>query len=290
MRDKYQKIFDSHFHIGTWGERPWGDPPRSIRPIGPEQDHHGPAECSRYLDRNGFDGGLVIPSYLPDPTVAFEKFNPLVRAAVEADPRLLGALWLSPEPVVFHLTKDVLQSEQHINIVAGKMSASTWGGATVDPATWSAEIKRNMEFILKTCAERGWVVHLHTGSGPADPALFDSFMAVCGKWAVYQLVHMGESLHQAFKFVPRFREWIENGYDVYCDTSLVPGFAPRWLVELMEDFPAGHDRILFATDAPWGLAEAELVKITGSDIPSAIVQNILWNNAQRLYRLAERIL
>ena len=95
-----------------------------------------------------------------------------------------------------------------------------------------------MERILATAHTHHLVVHFHTGYLPeADPLHFDAFLSEYGEAATYQLVHMGKAIAPAFRFVPRFIEWIEKGYDVYTDTSIVPGFAPRWLVgELLAEW------------------------------------------------------
>ena len=143
-----------------------------------------------------------------------------------------------------------------------------------------------MERILATAHTHHLVVHFHTGYLPeADPLHFDAFLSEYGEAATYQLVHMGKAIAPAFRFVPRFIEWIEKGYDVYTDTSIVPGFAPRWLVGELLASGLGVDRVLFATDSPWGTFPSEIGKVEGLDVGDDVKRAILWENANRLYVL-----
>jgi hypothetical protein len=50
----------------------------------------------------------------------------------------------------------------------------------------------------------------------------------------------------------RFFDWIAAGKQVYTDLSWAIGFAPRWLAQQIERRGIGHDRVLFASDEPWG--------------------------------------
>ena len=52
-----------------------------------------------------------------------------------------------------------------------------------------------------------------------------------------------------FRFAPRFVEWIKSGYDVYTDTSIVPGFAPDWLLRLLDDDNLGFNRVFLLPTA-----------------------------------------
>ena len=66
----------------------------------------------------------------------------------------------------------------------------------------------------------------------------------------------------------RLFDWIAAGKRVYTDTSWAIGFAPRWLVDQIRVRGVGADRVLFATDSPWGDVEGEharLLAATGGD-------------------------
>ncbi|MEV6824869.1 hypothetical protein [Amycolatopsis sp. NPDC051102] len=62
----------------------------------------------------------------------------------------------------------------------------------------------------------------------------------------------------------RFFDWIAAGKQVYTDLSWAIGFTPRWLVEEISRRGLGHDRVLFASDQPWGDHEGELAKLAAA--------------------------
>ena len=96
---------------------------------------------------------------------------------------------------------------------------------------------------------------------------------------------MGEAIGPALRFVPRFIEWLKQGYDLYTDTSIVPGFGPAWLINQLQQHQIGLDRVLFATDSPWGRFPTEYWKIAGLEIDETLRDHLFWENAARLYRV-----
>ena len=62
----------------------------------------------------------------------------------------------------------------------------------------------------------------------------------------------------------RFFDWIAAGKRVYTDLSWAIGFAPYWLAREIERRGAGHDRVLFASDRPWGDAAGERARMTAA--------------------------
>ena len=95
---------------------------------------------------------------------------------------------------------------------------------------------------------------------------------------------MGGSAGGHFAFVPRFIKWLKEGYDFYCDTSFCRGFGPAWLMRKMNKiYPEGMDRILFASDNPWGMFESEFWRIESINCRNEIKQKIFYNNAKHLY-------
>lgn len=224
-----------------------------------------------------------MPTYLQDQRAAF-RYNHLLLAAVERHEALVGGLWVSPLPDVEALNNEALAALPHPGIRALKIASNTWRPYGIAPSSWPARVQRNVEQILEAAAAHRLVIHFHTGYLPgADPLEFDAFMRSYGRDATYQLVHMGEAIAPVFKFVPRFIEWIEAGYEVYTDTSLAPGFVLPWLLDELDRRNLGFDRVLFATDAPWGRFPSEYWKIEGLAIGDAVKEQIFWENATRLY-------
>lgn len=274
-------VFDAHFHIGPYGTQAFAG--RRIMPIPEALDHASGADCAAYLDRHGIDAGVIVPTYLDRQEAAFE-YNALLIDAVEEYPNLYGGLWVSPLPQVESFLHATLARLPHPKVRALKIASNTWVPYGIDPASWDRSVQRNMERILEAAAGHGLVIHFHTGYLPgADPLEFDLFLQRYGRRATYQLVHCGEAIAPAFRFVPRFPGWIEQGFDVYTDTSIVPGFAPRWLLGELDRRNLGFGRVLFATDSPWGHFPAEYWKIAGLDLDPGAKEQIFWGNAARLY-------
>ena len=63
--------------------------------------------------------------------------------------------------------------------------------------------------------------------------------------------------------MPRFLDWVEQGYQVYTDTTWAIGFGVRWLLTEIERRGVGGDRVLFASDEPWSDFWGEYYKIEG---------------------------
>ncbi len=276
-----EPIFDAHFHVGAYGRQVFEG--ATIEPIAPALDHVDGDACAAYMERFGITAGMIVPTYLEDQTAAF-SFNALVMDGVEKHAGLYGGLWVSPlEEVEDHL-EAALSLLPHPKIRALKIASNTWTGCGIHPAHWPARVKRNVEQILDHAGAHNLIIHFHTGYLPgADPKDFDAFMSRYGNKARYQLVHMGEAIAPAFRFAPLFIKWIEAGYDVYTDTSIVPGFAPAWILRLLDQHNLGFTRVFFATDSPWGRFPSEYAKVTGLDLTVEDRANILFHNATTAY-------
>ena len=194
-----RSIFDAHFHIGPFGTQTYAG--RAITPI-PTALDGSEAACLRHLRRHGLRGGVIVPTYLDDQRAAC-RYSKLVRQVVERRERLLGGLWESPLPEMEGLCKRELQSLPHPRIRALKIASNTWRSYSIDPGTWSARVRRNVERILEAARNHRLVVHLHTGYlEGADPLSFEAFMGAYGHAATYQFVHMGEAIAPVFAFTP----------------------------------------------------------------------------------------
>ena len=274
-------LFDAHFHIGAYGTQRVFD--RDVTPVAPHMDHLDGAACRRYLNRNGAMGGVMVPCYLEDQSAAF-RLNDLLFDTVDPASHLYGALWVSPIDECRDWTLETLDKLPRPGIRALKIASNTWTGTSIDPRDWSPAERDTVERILEIAAANNLVIHFHTGYlEGADPLKVDAFMSDYGSAAIYQLVHMGEAILPAFKFIPRFVEWLDRGCDVYADSSMVPGFAPAWLVRLLLDRGEGIDRVFFATDGPWGGFEVEVAKIASLEVDDAVKRQIFAGNALRLY-------
>ena len=278
-----RRVFDAHFHIGPYGTQAFAE--RAITPIPEALDHADGDDCAAYVQRHNLLGGVIVPTYLEDQHAAF-AYNRLLLDAVERHETLVGGLWVSPLEAVEALCDAALAALPHPGVRALKIASNTWQPFSIDPASWSARVRRNVEKILEAAAAHGLVIHFHTGYLPgAEPLAFDAFLQEYGHRTTYQLVHMGEAIAPIFAFVPRFVAWIEAGYDVYTDTSLAPGFAPPWLFHELDRHNLGFDRVLFATDTPWGRFPTAFWKIESLALDAVVKEQLFWKNAARLYKV-----
>jgi predicted TIM-barrel fold metal-dependent hydrolase len=248
-------ISDAHRHLGVLPEYPfYGGPP--VRPdLGARATI---AELLADLDAEGTGRALVIPNYgVPDPDVAF-SFNELVLEAAAADDRIRAALWVSAKEADAERTAKALALAGEPGVRALKLSFLL-GGRVDDPAG-----QPQLDTIFATARQHGLVVHVHTSPGAASDIdqvghLVDRY----GDDVAIHLVHFGGGMSGHIKLAgSRFFDWIAAGKRVYTDLSWAIGFAPRWLAAEMERRGAGHDRVLFASDQPWGDYAGEFAKLS----------------------------
>ena len=81
----------------------------------------------------------------------------------------------------------------------------------------------------------------------------------------------------------RLFDWIEAGKQVWTDTSWAIGFAPTWLVAEIEKRGVGHDRILFATDTPWGDHAGEYARLRAAAGDGDLARGFFTENFAALY-------
>lgn len=244
-----RKIFDAHSHIGRFGK--WRIKGNDVEPfLGREITNA--QEQKEYMQRLGITKAIIMPHYTPNQAMPFDIFNPIVLDTVSTIENVYGALWVSPLSENIYKTKKVLDSLPINKIVALKISPDSWPrGLTINPGKWDDEFKENIEAITEAAKKHNLVIQTHTGSGNSHILEYVPFVEKYGQGLKIQFVHMGGSASGHFAFVPRFIEWLKQGYDFYCDTSWCKGFGPSWLVkEMQEKYPEGLDRILFASDNP----------------------------------------
>jgi predicted TIM-barrel fold metal-dependent hydrolase len=211
------------------------------------------------LDAAGIERALVLPNYgVPDPDVAFD-LNGIAIEAAQRDDRIRCGLWVSPNPSDADRNSKALALAGETGVAVLKTSFLL-GGHPADPAC-----KPQLDRIFHAAREHGLVVHVHTSPGAASDidqvgALVEEYAGPDG--VPIHLVHLGGGMSGHMKLIGgRLFDWIEDGFKVYTDTSWTIGFAPVWLVKEIERRGIGHDRILFATDAPWGDFEGEYARL-----------------------------
>ncbi|HET6499978.1 MAG TPA: amidohydrolase family protein [Amycolatopsis sp.] len=250
-------VFDAHRHLGIMPEYPfYGGPP--MRPDVSARATIG--ELIADLDAEGTERALVLPNYgVPDPASAF-SFNELCVEAAQRDDRIRAGLWASPLARDADRTAAALALAGEPGVAALKLSFLL-GGRADDP-----DCLPGLDAIFAAARRHGLVVHVHTSPGAAsDIDQVGRLVERYGDEVDIHLVHFGGGMSGHIKLIgQRFFDWIEAGKRVYTDLSWAIGFAPRWLAHEIERRGLGADRVLFASDQPWGDHAGERAKLAAA--------------------------
>jgi uncharacterized protein len=250
-------VYDAHRHIGVLPAFPFYGGPA----VNPDVTARGTVkQLIADLDAEGTERALVIPNYgVPDPAVAF-SLNALAIEAAQADERIRAGLWVSPRPEDADRTNAALALAGESGVRALKLSFLL-GGHPADPAC-----RPQLDRIFAEAERRGLVVHVHTSPGAASD--IDQVGHLVDWYAdrvALHLVHFGGGMSGHIKLAgARFFDWIAAGKRVYTDLSWAIGFAPYWLAREIERRGLGHDRVLFASDQPWGDFAGEHARMHGA--------------------------
>jgi predicted TIM-barrel fold metal-dependent hydrolase len=270
------RVFDAHRHLGVLPAFPFYGGPA----VHPDTTARATiAELISDLDAEGTDRALVIPNYgVPDPDIAF-SFNELVVEAAQTDDRISAALWVSPKAADADRTAKALALAGEPGVRALKLSFLLGGRVTHPDCT------PQLDAIFDVARQHDLVVHVHTspgGSSDIDEVghLVDSY----GDTVAIHLVHFGGGMSGHIKLVgSRFFDWIAAGKRVYTDLSWSIGFAPRWLVDEIDRRGLGHDRVLFASDQPWGDFAGELAKLRAATGDGELARRVFTRTFEELY-------
>jgi uncharacterized protein len=267
---------DAHRHLGVLPAFPfYGGPP-----VNPGTTARGTiSELLRDMDSEGTERALVIPNYgVPDPGVAF-SFNELCVEATTRSERIKAALWVSPLDRDRERTGDALKLAGEPGVAALKLSFLL-GGRPDDPAC-----RPGLDVIFAAAREHGLVVHVHTSPGAAsDIDQVGTLVEDYGDAVKIHLVHFGGGMSGHIKLAGhRFFDWIARGKQVYTDLSWAIGFAPRWLAEEIGRRGIGGDRVLFASDEPWGDAAGEHARLHAAAQGTELRDLVFRENFDRLY-------
>ncbi len=271
-----QRIFDAHRHLGVLPEFPFYSGP-AVRP-----DIRAPATVRQLiadLDADGAERAIVLPNYgVPDAAIAF-SFNELCLQAAAADDRIQCGLWVSPRPQDAQLTAAALAMAAEPGVRVLKLSFLL-GGRPSDPACRPA-----LDQIFAVARRHGLVVHVHTSPGAAsDIDEVGNLVDWYADEVPVHLVHFGGGVSGHIKLGgSRFFDWIEAGKRVYTDLSWAIGFAPRWLADEIERRGIGHDRVLFASDEPWGDYPGELARLAAAAGDGELGRLMFTGNFEKLY-------
>ncbi|MDQ1736040.1 MAG: hypothetical protein QOH56_2291 [Pseudonocardiales bacterium] len=267
---------DAHRHLGVLPAYPfYGGAP--VHPdIGARESV---AELIADLDRAGTERALVIPNYgVPQVSASF-ALNELVLEAATKHERIRAGIFVSPRAQDAALTAAALTLAGEPGVRALKISFLL--GGSVDDETCAPQL----DAIFATAREHDLIVHVHTSPGAAsDIDQIGQLVERYGDDTKIHLVHLGGGMSGHIKLIGgRFFDWIAAGKRVYTDTSWAIGFAPRWLAAEIERRGIGHDRVLFASDEPWGDHAGEFARLQAAAGDGELARHVFEENFTHLY-------
>ena len=227
-----KRLFDNHSHIGPVAGFAYYGLPEAVKPT---TDYQTTEEYIKGMDKHKVDRALVMSNYgYPDSAQPFE-LNPLVAESAETShDRLLGAIWVSALPKDKERTEEALKLIGEKGLIALKTTCLL--GGTFDPGQWDDESAELWKMILDAGAKHDMPLHIHTSPGGGSD--IDNAIALIkeyGKSNKIHVVHMGGGVSGHIKFVPRFFDLIEEGFQVYTDSSWAVGFGSSWILKEIEE-------------------------------------------------------
>ena len=142
-----------------------------------------------------------------------------------------------------------------------------------------------LDRIFAKAREFDLTVHVHTSPGAASD--IDQVGTLVDRYADdvrIHLVHLGGGMSGHIKLIGgRFFDWIAAGKRVYTDTSWAIGFAPRWLAAEIDKRGVGADRVLFASDEPWGDWIGEYARLEAAAGDGELSRHVFTENFAALY-------
>ncbi|WP_375480747.1 amidohydrolase family protein [uncultured Jatrophihabitans sp.] len=269
-------LADAHRHLGVlpaWAF--YGGPP-----VNPDIDARATVdELLADLDREGTDRALVIPNYGVPQVEATFALNEVVLEAAARDDRISAGLYVSPLPQDAELTDKALALAGEPGVKALK-TTFLLGGSPSDAAC-----APQLDAIFAAARQHDLIVHVHTSPGAASD--IDEVGLLVDRYAdevKIHLVHLGGGMSGHIKLIGgRFFDWIAAGKRVYTDTSWAIGFAPRWLAAEIERRGVGHDRVLFASDEPWGDHAGEHARLAAAAGDGELARHVFADNFAALY-------
>jgi predicted TIM-barrel fold metal-dependent hydrolase len=273
---KPSRHIDAHRHLGVLPAFPfYGGPP-----VNPDINARATvAQLLADLDAEGTERALVIPNYgVPQAEHSF-KLNELVLEAAAASDRLSAAIWTSPRPQDADLTEAALKLAGEPGVKALKISFLL-GGSVEDEAC-----QAQLDKVFAAARQHDLVVHVHTSPGAAsDIDKVGQLVERYGDANKIHLVHFGGGVSGHIKLIGgRFFDWVSAGKQVYTDLTWAVGFAPHWLAAEIDRRGIGGDRVLFATDQPWGDFAGEYYRMMDALGDRQLTEMVFHDNFERLY-------
>ncbi|HKA51845.1 MAG TPA: amidohydrolase family protein [Candidatus Dormibacteraeota bacterium] len=275
-----RRVIDAHSHIGEMAAWKFYDLREPVKPT--VYEFPTVSDYLAHMDHYRVERALVIPNYgIPVQEQPF-SLNSLAIEAAQSNERLRSALWVSILPQNRERTLEALKHAGERGVVALKTTFLL--GGNPNPETWDEETTALAEACFRAAKEHDLVFHFHTSpGGSSDISNYIPLIERYGKRVKMYLVHFGGGVSGHIRLVPRFLDYVEQGYKLYTDTSWAIGFGARWLLAEIERRGVGGDRVLFASDEPWSDFYGEYWKINGARVSDELKDRIFYRNFEELY-------
>jgi predicted TIM-barrel fold metal-dependent hydrolase len=137
----------------------------------------------------------------------------------------------------------------------------------------------HMPFVLPLVEEAVRLrlpVMVHSGTPPHSTPLQIATLADTFPDAVLILAHMGLSETYAYDA----RHAARKHDNILLETSGMPeGYVGLAIQEI------GPERVIFGSDSPWNIMEAQLAKIRALHLPSEVEEQVLYKNAAKMLKI-----
>jgi predicted TIM-barrel fold metal-dependent hydrolase len=277
-----QRIIDAHCHIGEIPPWKFYDLEHPVKPT--VYDYRSTSEfVKNHMDEFKIERALTMSNYgVPLHELSFD-LNDVVMDAATTNDRILAAIWVSFLPRNAELTRKALKLAAESRVVALKTTFLL--GGNPDPGSWDDETRALADECFDACEKHDLIFHFHTSpGGNSDITNFIPLVEAYGKRCKIYLVHFGGGVSGHIRLVPKFLQWVQDGYKVYTDTSWAIGFGARWLLTEIEKTGVGGDRVFFGSDEPWSDFASEYWKINGiRGISQELKERVFWRNYDELY-------
>jgi predicted TIM-barrel fold metal-dependent hydrolase len=276
-----ENVFDAHTHIGPMKKWNYYGNPVAVNPT--IREYATKEEHLAMMDKYGVKKAVIMPNYgIPVLEQPF-SLNQMVVDAVKDSDRLVGGIWVSSVPKAKELTEEALKLAGNPGIACLKMTYLI--GGNPDPEKYDAEQAYLMDKIVDTCEQYDLTLQTHSSAGGnSDISNYYKFVEKYAKRIRIHIIHMGGGVSGHIKMVPRFVNWLKDGYQVYTDAAWAVGFAQRLMVdEISRANGVGEDNLFFSSDEPWSDFPSEYWKWEGLEISEEFKNKIFWENAERIY-------
>ncbi|KKM09099.1 hypothetical protein SY88_20335 [Clostridiales bacterium PH28_bin88] len=237
------------------------------------------------LKNDGIDMALVAPFYQAHTQLGYEN-NKHILECVSKYPNIYGVLWITPLPEDAEQRHQTLKQAKNDRVKGLKLCPGCWGWLnSIDPDSWSQEIKDAMTEIVDFTLNNKLVLQCHTGYGNNRIEYYQKFIEWVGREQTIHLIHMGGTLGGHIAFLNTIIEYIFKGFPIIFDSSQANSFAIKYTVQALNRASHGMHHFVFASDTPWSDFMIEFCKLSNLIKSNSTLLKIMCDNALEWYNI-----